>query len=136
MWRGIARCLLLAGLGAVLTACQVPSTTPGSGGVAGAAPPLRLQAIGTEPFWGIRIEGDALLWTDPAHPEGKRFVATLSRDAQVLRWQGKLDGQPATLELWGATCSDGMSDGTYTHTVRWTWDGTPRHGCARELPSD
>lgn len=98
--------------------------------------PLRLQAIGTEPFWGIRIEGDDLLWTDPEHPEGKPFVATLSRDAHGLRWQGELDGQPAALELWEAACSDGMSDSTYSHTVRWIYAGSTLHGCAHVLPQE
>ena len=133
MWRGTGSRLLLAGLGALLSACQVTSMTPASGDAAGAAPPLRLQAIGTEPFWSIRIEGDDLLWTDPEHPEGKPFVATLSREAHGLRWQGELDGHPAALELWEATCSDGMSDSAYTHTVRWTHAGRKHHGCARVL---
>lgn len=95
--------------------------------------PAVLQASGTEPFWGVRVEGAALDYTtpdiqqSPRHFEGARDV----RDGR-LRVQGG-EGQDAfRLTIERARCSDGMSDLEHPYTAEFVLGAETFKGCARD----
>ena len=91
----------------------------------------RLRAIGTEPFWGARIEGRCVTYSTPEDQAGTRVWARFSgaRDAGV--WTGSLNGKPFVLKTRPAPgCSDGMSDNRYPVSVNLSVGGEQRQGCA------
>jgi uncharacterized membrane protein len=92
--------------------------------------PARLRALGTEPFWSARIDGDALTYTTPEDQKGQR--ATLSRRDQAsgTELSGKLGGAAVHIMVTKRSCSDGMSDRTYPFTVVLTLGSDRREGCA------
>jgi uncharacterized membrane protein len=95
-----------------------------------ANPPLR--AIGTEPFWGARIEGRCVTYSHPDDPDGTRVWTLYSAGALGGgRWSGALGGRPFELEIRHAPgCSDGMSDRRYEFAATLDVQGERRGGCA------
>lgn len=94
----------------------------------------RLRAIGTEPFWGARIDGRCVTYSHPDDQKGTlvwtRFVGT----ARSGTWTGNLGGSPFILRTRPeAGCSDGMSDRRYPIAVTLTVSGEQRTGCAEPL---
>jgi len=72
------------------------------------------RAVGTEPFWGARIEGRCVIYSTPEDQDGTRIWTRYSEAAGVERWSGMLHGQPFELHIRSQpACSDGMSDKRY-----------------------
>lgn len=96
--------------------------------------PVRLRAVGTEPFWGARIQGRCVTYSHPEDQAGKRVWTHLSGSASSGVWTGSLDGQAFSLRTRPqADCSDGMSDRRYPIAVSLTVMGEERQGCAEPL---
>jgi uncharacterized membrane protein len=96
--------------------------------------PLRpvFQLIGTEPFWGLRIDATALTFTTPMDTLGVAFMTTMPILAgDSLRWN-TLDASGRNLEavVVRSPCSDGMSDKTWPYRARVTIAGERYEGCA------
>lgn len=93
-------------------------------------PPNALRAVGTEPFWGARIEGRCVTYSTPDDIDGTRIWTRFvgSRDSGV--WTGQWNGEDFVLRTRRATCSDGMSDRAYPVAVSLTIGGEERTGCA------
>lgn len=94
----------------------------------------RLRAVGTEPFWGARIEGRCVTYSTPEDQAGTRVWARFSgsRDAGV--WVGSLKGARFELRTTpAAACSDGMSDRQYPVAVTLSVANEVRKGCAERL---
>ena len=99
-----------------------------------ALPPLAMRAIGTEPFWGARIEGRCVSYSHPDDQAGTRVWTRFEGNARSGRWSGTLGGQPFRLRSREqAGCSDGMSDRRYPIAVELTVGGEERRGCAEPL---
>lgn len=90
-----------------------------------AAAPVPYAAVGTEPFWSLRIAAREMrleqlgrpvirVPTPRARPSfnGQRYVA-----------------RRMTVDVTHARCSDGMSDRIYPDRVTVTWRGTILKGC-------
>lgn len=105
-------------------------------GKADAEGAFRLQ--GNEPFWGVIVRGDALIYTTPEYPNGLRFPATApQREGSALRWVAVTPAPEAhTLEvsLEEKACQDSMADRQWTHTASIVFDGGKRTGCGEVLP--
>jgi uncharacterized membrane protein len=105
-------------------------------GPADAEGAFRLQ--GNEPFWGVVVRRDTLVYTTPDYPNGIRFPATApQRDGHVLRWVAVTQAPEAhTLEvsLEEKACRDTMADMGWTHTATITFDGARRTGCGQKVP--
>lgn len=89
-----------------------------------------VRAIGTEPFWGVRIEGRCVTYSDPTDQDGVRIWTRYTADSGG-RWSGALGGRLFEVRLSDAPgCSDGMSDKSYPLAVALIVNGERRQGCA------
>lgn len=96
-------------------------------------PPLR--AIGTEPFWGARIEGRCVTYSHPEDQQGTRVWTRYTSGANGGgTWSGALEGRRFELTIRpDAGCSDGMSDRRYPYAADLIVHGERRSGCAERL---
>jgi uncharacterized membrane protein len=93
-----------------------------------------LQAVGTEPFWGARIDGRCVVYSHPEDQKGTRVWTRFNTGPQGGIWTGALGGKPFVLRTRPVVnCSDGMSDNRYQIAVDLTVNGESRHGCAGPL---
>ena len=90
-----------------------------------------LRAVGTEPFWGARIEGRCVTYSTPENQTGTRVWTRFNTGPQGGLWIGTLDGKPLELRTRPVVnCSDGMSDNRFQIAVDLTVHGEQRKGCA------
>jgi uncharacterized membrane protein len=128
---------LLGGCGAVPPAPEPAPVPPANAcraqdGRAIAAPALR--AVGTEPFWGARIEGRCVTYSTPEDQPGTRIWTRYTPTAHGGLWSGALGGRPFELRTRRRPgCSDGMSDKAYPIAVELRVAGETRTGCAEPL---
>jgi uncharacterized membrane protein len=93
-----------------------------------------LRAIGTEPFWGARIEGRCVTYSHPENQAGIRVWTRYTAAPGGGAWVGALGGQRFELLTRAAPgCSDGMSDRRYPIEVELLVGGERRRGCAAPL---
>jgi uncharacterized membrane protein len=93
-----------------------------------------LRAIGTEPFWGARIEGRCVTYSHPEDQQGTRVWTRFNSGPQGGIWIGALGGKPFELRTRPQPgCSDGMSDNRYPIAVTLLVNGERRTGCAEPL---
>lgn len=93
-----------------------------------------IRAIGTEPFWGAKIEGRCVTYSHPEDQAGTRVWTRYASGAGGGTWSGALGGQRFELRTRPqAGCSDGMSDKSYPIAVDLTVGGEQRTGCAEPL---
>ncbi|HEY0112598.1 MAG TPA: hypothetical protein VGB59_05530 [Allosphingosinicella sp.] len=96
-------------------------------------PPRR--AVGTEPFWGARIEGRCVTYSHPEDQRGTRIWTRYVPGADGGgTWSGALAGKRFELKLRPAPgCSDGMSDRRYPLAADLIVASERRSGCAEPL---
>lgn len=88
------------------------------------------RAIGTEPFWGVRVDGRHLIFTTPEAPAGRVLPAALQQVEGKTVFAGA-DGDVAyRLELTLGECSDNMSERKYRYKAVFVLGKTEYHGCA------
>jgi len=97
-------------------------------------PANALRAIGTEPFWGARIEGRCVTYSHPDDQAGTRVWTRFSGSRDNGTWSGALEGRRFELRTRPQPgCSDGMSDNRYPIAVELIVHGERRTGCAERL---
>lgn len=91
-----------------------------------------LRAIGTEPFWGARIDGRCVTYSHPDDQQGTRVWTRYSPGSGGGgTWSGALGGRPFELRIRPQPgCSDGMSDTRYPLAAELLVNGEQRQGCA------
>lgn len=90
-----------------------------------------LRAVGTEPFWGARIEGRCVTYSNPDDQKGTRIWARFAAGRGGGTWAGSLGGRRFELRTRAEPgCSDGMSDRRYPIAVDLIVGGEKRSGCA------
>ena len=93
-----------------------------------------LRAVGTEPFWGARIEGRCVTYSHPEDQQGTRIWTRYTPAPGGGIWSGTLDHRKFELKTRAAPgCSDGMSDRKYPVAVELLVGGEERKGCAEPL---
>lgn len=94
-----------------------------------------IRAVGTEPFWGARVEGRCVTYSTPENQQGVRVWARYTEAAAGrATWAGQLDGKPFEMRVSPEPgCSDGMSDERYPLAVELTVHGEQRRGCAEPI---
>lgn len=93
-------------------------------------PANTLRAVGTEPFWGARVEGRCVTYSHPEDQAGTRVWTRFSGTESDGIWTGALRGMPFVMRTRTQRCSDGMSDTRYPLTVTLAVGGEQRLGCA------
>ena len=90
-----------------------------------------VKAIGTEPFWGARVEGRCVTYSTPEDQAGTRIWTRFNPRPDGGVWVGTFQGKPFKLiTRLRPNCSDGMSDRTYPQEAVLTVGGEERRGCA------
>lgn len=94
-----------------------------------------IGAVGTEPFWGARVDGRCITYSHPENQQGTRVWTRYTAGPDGLAvWVGQLDGKKFEMRVRPeAGCSDGMSDKRYPLAVELQVDGEQRKGCAQPL---
>lgn len=134
MYLGLALVIALAG-------CKqpVPEATTSSGvdTPTAAMPaedfPATLQAAGTEPFWGVRVEGGKLSYTTPETMDAPRmFEGKRELHDGALTVQGGEGDAAFKLTIARGECSDGMSDLRHPFSAEFVLGKDTFKGCARD----
>jgi uncharacterized membrane protein len=90
--------------------------------------------VGTEPFWGARIEGRCVTYSHPQDQRGTRIWTRYTSHPNGGVWIGAVAGQRFELRtLTQPGCSDGMSDRKYPMAVQLLVEEEQRKGCAGPL---
>ena len=90
-----------------------------------------VRAIGTEPFWGAKVEGRCLTYSTPEDQAGTRIWTRYNPGPDGGVWVGTFKGKPFKLiTRLRPDCSDGMSDRTHPQEAMLTVAGEERRGCA------
>jgi len=93
-----------------------------------------VRAVGTEPFWGARVEGRCVTYSHPEDQKGSRVWTRFTPAAGGGTWSGTLDGKRFELRIQPRRgCSDGMSDQSYPLSADLVVGGERRSGCAEPL---
>jgi uncharacterized membrane protein len=94
-----------------------------------------LRALGTEPFWGARIEGRCVTYSHPDDQKGTRVWTRFTAGAGGGgTWSGALGGKAFDLRIRPQPgCSDGMSDNRYPMAADLLVGGERRRGCAKPV---
>lgn len=117
---------------AVVAPATPAAETPSAKRVPGqeAVEPLRIfRAFGTEPFWGVNVEGTRLTYTTPENQAGVVMEGTRKTLADGVEITGEHDGKPFVLTVGNGTCSDGMSDNTYSLVATFRFGEIDYKGC-------
>ena len=117
---------------AVVAPATPAAETPSAKRVPGqeAVEPLRIfRAFGTEPFWGVNVEGTRLTYTTPENQAGVVMEGTRKTLADGVEISGQHDGKPFVLTVSNGTCSDGMSDNTYRLVASFRYGEIDYKGC-------
>ena len=110
-----------------------PSDAPPAAAPSPAATPIvpaKLNALGTEPFWGAAIDGSRLTYTTPDDQAGQSAAVTREERRNGARFSGRLGSAALSLEVTRRSCSDGMSDRVYPFAVVLKLGEDRREGCA------
>lgn len=84
------------------------------------------QLVGTEPFWGGRIQADGLTLSRAGQPD----VAAANAGVRVEGDAGVWGVGGLVFRLEPEPCSDGMSDRRYGYRAEATINGQVLKGCA------
>lgn len=90
-----------------------------------------VRVTGTEPFWGVDIAGETIVFSGVDIPEqtGPRSPAVVQ--GTVATWTTTTDaGNEMTITVTATDCSDGMSDRTYPLTAEVNIGAEVFNGCA------
>jgi len=121
--RALAAALLLS---AALAGCdRNDGKAPAAGDFAG-----DLNALGTEPFWGVAIRADHLTLSRPGEDDIQGANAGPKIDGGSATWTVSGGAKPFTLTVTKADCSDQMSDRHYPYKAFLTLDERTIAGCA------
>lgn len=97
------------------------------------ADPLRIfRAFGTEPFWNVNVENMRLTYTTPEDQAGVVMEGTRKALADGVEITGQHDGKPFVLTISSGTCSDGMSDNTYSLVSTFRFGEIDYKGCGEK----
>lgn len=97
------------------------------GGVDFSAP---VRAVGTEPFWGVEIGPNELVYSGVDRPETRMANPGPRMDGGAVVIAADAAREAFTVTLRDAECSDGMSDRAYPLEAEVQYRGETLKGCA------
>jgi uncharacterized membrane protein len=91
------------------------------------------RAFGNEPFWSVTINADGLHFVSPEDTIGMHFpYLEPIASGDTLRWSSTSSGGSIDVLIWPGSCSDGMSDNTWTHSSNVRLNDMTFIGCAEK----
>ncbi|WP_231923227.1 COG3650 family protein [Sphingobium cloacae] len=85
------------------------------------------RAIGTEPFWAVRVRGSVATLERPDKPPA-RFAVARADDRRTVRYLG----EEFSMTVSEGPCSDGMSDSIWSDRVQIAFGEGTLKGCGGE----
>lgn len=73
------------------------------------------DALGTEPFWSVKVRATGLTLSRPDHPDVLASGASRKVEGETGVFDAMGDSQRLVLRLTPGECSDGMSDRRYAY---------------------
>lgn len=123
--------VLLGLVGCAETPGEITRDTAPFDGIAEGA---TINALGNEPFWGIRIEPDedgySARYSSPENVDGKQFSVTRFAGNNGVGYSGELDGEAVQIAFTPEACDDTMSDRSYPYVATVSIGLTTLRGCA------
>lgn len=88
------------------------------------------DAVGTEPFWSVKVRAGVMTLARPDHPDATpaRLDARVEGEARVF--DASMGEHRFVLRLTPGECSDGMSDRRYDYFAEVAVDSETLKGCA------
>ena len=115
----------------ILASCSSGGEKPGDvPAFDGIAETEIITALGNEPFWNAKIDGDTLTYSTPENIDGTAIAISRFAGNGGLGLSGTLSGEALLLAITPGECSDTMSDRTYPFTATLTIGDNQRNGCA------
>ncbi len=112
------------------SAPEPPADAPAPAPAAAPAPATDfsrpINALGTEPFWALKIRPEGLNFSEPQKPD----LNAKNPGPEVAGEQGVWSGQGIEAALTAGVCQDGMSDRSYPFKAVVKVGGKTLSGCA------
>ena len=125
------RILTMLGAVGALASCSPSGEKPGDvPAFDGIAESEIITALGNEPFWNAKIDGDMLTYSTPENIDGTAITISRFAGNGGLGLSGTISGEALLLAITPGECSDTMSDRTYPFTATLTIGDDQRNGCA------
>ncbi|MCA0356864.1 MAG: hypothetical protein LCH78_08305 [Proteobacteria bacterium] len=126
----IAAALTLAACGAPMGASE--ETPPPADAPVTAGPDYSgdFDAVGTEPFWSVKVRAESLTLSRPDQADVATANPGVRADGEQGVWDATADERRLVLRLTPGDCSDGMSDRRYGYAAEVWIDGETLRGCA------
>lgn len=123
---------------AKVTKKKMSRSTAGVGDIGSSGGTDQLKCGGTEPFWGLTIQGKKMEYSELGVEKNKHYTindklvtAGFSEDSSfVLRGSAGLN-KPIYVAIKAVECNDGMSDEVYSHEILYINGSTVLGGCCR-----
>lgn len=97
---------------------------------------LRLQALGTEPFWSFYVSQDTFLFIELNEKiDSTYFTLVNGKPYHHIIQYDLIDEtkNKATIQFMVGTCNDGMSEKNYNFSVEFNYKNKLLKGCGEEL---
>jgi len=136
--------LIILPLVVLASACSKGDDAPAAPAAEMAAPAVLggvdlnqpLRAIGTEPFWGVEITPQSLVYSGVDRAEQRATNAgPVIQGTTAVYTAATGSGAALVVTLIATECSDGMSDRIYPLTARVELSGETLNGCAASQAS-
>jgi uncharacterized membrane protein len=88
------------------------------------------DALGTEPFWALKIRPDGIVLSSPAGQAWTGRNPGVDWQGKARTWQAHSGAGPLTIVITPGECSDGMSDRAYPYAAEVTVGHETLKGCA------
>ncbi|WP_421730024.1 COG3650 family protein [Brevundimonas sp.] len=90
-----------------------------------------VRAVGTEPFWGVEISGENMIYTGIDQPDQRASAPDpVIQGTTAVYTAATQGGVVMVVTLIATECSDGMSDRVYPLTAKVEIGKDTRNGCA------
>lgn len=126
--------------GVILAACDAPLGSNGDMPPPADAPVMlgpdyggAFDAVGTEPFWTLKIRPAGMTLERPDRPVVATANPGVRADGDQGVWDAMRGEQRLILRLTPGDCSDGMSDRHYPYSAEVWTDGETLRGCAARV---
>ena len=107
------------------------AAAPASAATTGLALPARFTALGTEPFWAAKVDGDRLTYATPENQASQPTAATRIDRRKSVEIVATLGATHLILTVSAGPCNDRMSATVYPFAVRRQLGDDEQRGCAR-----